>query len=568
MNQSIFRWHLLQPNISLVDSIERETNFPSIVTRILVNRGVTSSEEAKRFLEPRLSYLDDPSLLSDVDKGARRLITAIRKQEKVCIYGDYDVDGICASCLIYEALKNIGVTSDLFIPHRITDGYGLNKDRLLEIIARGTKVIISVDCGTRSIEEAQLLKEHGVDLIVIDHHEPMDKLPDACALINPQRKDSKFPCRDLCAVGVAFLFVGALRREMVSHSMITKDRLDLRRFLDLVALGTIADVVPLLSDNRIFVAHGLRIINENLRPGIAALKAISGIAGKEVKVGHVAFIIAPRINAAGRVNDPMVSVKLLLAENPEEAGRYADILNRDNEERKRIEREVLKYTEELVLEKPNRKTIVVWGEGWHPGVIGIVAARLVECFHRPAVVIGIRENVGHGSARSISLFDIGSAISSLSDVLIKGGGHRLAAGLTIEVDKIQLFSESLEAIASRVLDDSALEPTIKIDSETTLREITDGNIINILQLLEPYGVGNPEPNFLISNVMVRESKRVGQKQNHLMMTLEQDGIMAKAVMWQTEFDVKPNTFIDIVCNVERDEKTQGIRLVIKDMRKI
>ncbi|NOZ00771.1 MAG: single-stranded-DNA-specific exonuclease RecJ, partial [Deltaproteobacteria bacterium] len=419
------RWIIAEPDHGALKNLQDALHLPELVARVLVNRGIETPEAATAFLAPTLKSLNDPLQMRDMDRAVRRVMDAFTGGETICIHGDYDADGMTSTALLASFFEQAGHPVRTFLPDRMTDGYGLNPDRLKEMVRDGVNLIIAVDCGTTAISEANLLKSLGADLVILDHHTPGPALPDAAAVVNPHRKDCEFPFKDLSAVGVAFYFAGAMRRALTDAGMLDRDGLDIRLLLDLVAVGTICDAVPLLSDNRVFVSAGLRLLNEGPRLGLAALKAVAGIRNRPVTSGIVGYQLGPRLNAIGRLGNPGIGLDLLLAHDPEEATRHADVLDRENEARREVGEEVLAQAFRQVEEGggPLHKAVVVSGEGWHPGVVGIAASRLVETYRRPAVVIGVSDGIGKGSCRSIRGFDIGAALAGMSGMFIRHGGH-------------------------------------------------------------------------------------------------------------------------------------------------
>lgn len=538
------------------------------VAAALINRGISSPEQAAAFLKPSLSSLSNPSLMAHMDKAVARTMQAIEHGERICIYGDYDADGMTATALLSSFFKEVGISVDRFVPTRSRDGYGVNAERIQELARKGVSLILTVDCGTSSHSEVALARSLGVDIIILDHHEPGPSLPNAVAVVNPTRSDCPFPFKYLAAVGVAFYFAGALRRALWDANRLPRGKPDLRALLDLVAVGTIADVAPLVGDNRVFATIGLKILNENPRVGFTALKAVSGVAGRPVTAWTVGFQIAPRLNATGRLSDPATSVALLLASDMEEAKRHAETLDTENTARRRIENEVLSSAMQQIEGFGGllHKALVVAGEGWHPGVVGIVASKLVETFRRPAVVIGIEDGVGRGSCRSIKGFNIGKALSEVSSLLIRHGGHPLAAGLVIEPERIPSFIEAFCSIADREISDEMLEPPLEIDAVLDLAEL-DMGLLQQLNLLAPHGLGNPEPVFACLDCPVLSVRLVGQDRSHVQLVFGEPQRSISAIWFGgAEHAPEQGKRVDVAFSLIADELAGAPKMKVRSIR--
>lgn len=560
------RWRFLEIDEGVSKRLE-EAGYPRLAAVSLALRGAKDPEEAKAFLEPRLQNLRDPWLMRDMEAAVRRTLRALEAHEPICIYGDYDADGITASALLAKFFRAVGADVKVFLPQRRRDGYGLNANRLLELRMEGASLFIAVDCGTRSVKELKNLRSLGCDVIVLDHHQPGPVLPEAVALVNPNRPDCPFPFKGLAAVGVAFYFVGALRRALVNTEKMDEKAVDLRDFLELVAIGTVADVVPLVEDNRILVHAGIRRINEQPSPATSALLAVSGMQGRPVTSGSIGFMIAPRLNAIGRLGDPRAAFDVLMASNPEEAARLAVLLDRENQARRRVEMEVLTEATAKALEcAESHRIIVVHGQGWHPGVVGIVAARLVEFFHKPAVVIGVSDGLGRGSCRSIPGFDIGRAVTALEYLTEHAGGHALAAGVTLKEERLEEFVKALIELGDSQVPEDLLCPTLRVEAVARGPEI-NGELAELLESFEPYGLGNPEPVYALLGAKVTETRRVGKDGQHLQMFLEHEGVRLPAVWFNGMSDaVSPGDLVDVAFNVERDKWAGSVRLKVRDLK--
>ncbi len=512
---------------SAIGEFEQQLQLSPLVARLLVGRNY-SLESARQFLAARLTDLPDPFLLPDMELAVDRLQAAIEKGEKIAIHGDYDVDGITGTVLLFAGIRDLGGTEiDYHIPLRLRDGYGLSAEAIKKAAENGTKIIVSVDCGVSAHAEADLAKEHGLDLIITDHHQPPSTLPDALAVINPQRQDSKFPFQNLAGVGVAFFLLVALRKRLREDGWFNdRPEPDLRHFLDLVALGTIADLVPLQGINRTLTRYGLTLLDSNHRAGVKALKQVAGV--KEVSCGVVGFQLAPRLNAAGRMEDASLGVELLLEQDMVRALSTARYLDQCNRERRELEKQTLQEAEAAVaaLSKEHTHTIVLGGVGWHPGVIGIVASRLVDRYCRPTVLIALDGDSGKGSARSINGYHLYHGLQDCAEHLGAFGGHEMAAGMSLSKLQLPAFAAALEADARAKLDDDDLTPKLRHDGVVILEEI-DIEVLRQMEGLAPFGMGNPEPLLVVESVRAMQVKTVGD--NHLRFTVCQGAFSHSAI---------------------------------------
>ena len=493
-----------------------------ILAHLLINRGIKDKEEARNFLFGGYDDQASPFLLKDMKKAVQRIVQAIDNQEKIMIYGDYDVDGITASALTFLVLQKLGARVEYYIPKRDSEGYGLNDAALANIYAAGTTLLITVDSGISAVAE---IKESPLDIIVTDHHEPPEELPAAYAIINPKQKDCLYPDKKLAGVGVAFKLCQALGAEYdVSEK--------LRDYLDLVAVGTIADIVPLVGENHILVKLGLEKLNHTKRYGLQALIAVCGLTNHAIDAGKVAFMLAPRLNAAGRMSNAAIGVELLIAKDKDKAQALAQLLNEENIERQAIEQDILTHAEEVLFEEKisSPKALVIEGDEWHPGVIGIVASRLVDKYYCPVVMISVKDGVGKGSCRSIPGFNIYQALQRCSDLLIKFGGHEQAAGLSINEKNIPDFRARLTELAQNILTAKDYIPKLKIDDFIALNEIHDG-LMEQISLMAPFGMGNPSPLFACRKVKVMQKKAIGQQGKHLKLKVKNSQTVGDVVAW-------------------------------------
>jgi len=524
-------WKLPDKDIQTHHDLAREFGLKPIVSRILINRNITDPGDAHHFLYPSLKDLHNPFLMKDIEKGVERLIEAIYKGERIAVYGDYDADGITSIVVLVKFLQDIKQRVTYYIPDRIKEGYGLNKNAIDAIRNDGVSLIITVDCGITDTNEVAYATLQGIDTIILDHHEVPDTLPNAVAAINPNRTDCSYPFKHLAGVGIAFNFLIALRGTLRNMGF-WKDKPypNLKEYLDLVALGTIGDISPLIDENRIFAKIGLDIINEGRRMGIQALKEISGMELNAVGAQDASFKLIPRINAAGRVGSPQDAVKLLLTEDPEEAQRLASILDTYNRERQEIEKTILNEILEQIRARyggEDIKSIVLASSQWHPGVIGIVASKLVDRYYRPAILISIKDGVGKGSGRSIAEFNLYQGLKEKCDpFLISYGGHRYAAGISIKEENIEEFSFALDDAIVTDLDLPNLLPQTLVDAYCSLNDINH-DLISQIEMLAPFGNMNPEPILCVENIRITSLTTVGT--NHLRMVLNDSTVYQNSI---------------------------------------
>lgn len=515
-------WQLHSQNVGLQKDISEGLGLSKVTAQVLINRGLTDDLKAKRFLYPTLTNLHDPFLMADMERSVERVMRAIASKESILIYGDYDADGATSTALMVRFFKNIGVDVHYYIPHRIDEGYGMHKDAMGPIKKLGTKLIITVDNGSSAHEEIEYANELGIDVIVTDHHEIQGELPKAYAVINPKRSDCNFPFKELAGVGVAFNLLMALRQRLRETGFFKdKEEPRLKDLLDLVAIGTVADVVPLIDENRVFVKFGIEEIKKSSNKGITALKIVSGLeTPSQINAMTIAFRLAPRINAAGRIGDQHIGVRLLMTENAEEALELAHELNDLNVKRQAIEAAILKQAEAMIKADKGLESslaVVLYSDTWHIGVLGIVASRIAETYKKPAVIIGIHNGVARGSARGIGDYNIVEALSKASRNLKGFGGHRHAAGLNVDIDKIEAFKKDLIAIANKTVTDADRAGKMPIDAQIEPGDVTE-QLIKELELLEPFGRGNPEPVFSLKELRVSDSKIVAEKHLKLKFT--------------------------------------------------
>ena len=494
------------PDRALVSTLAEALHLPEYICRLLVARGHSAAESAKRFLRPRLEHLHAPGSMLDLDRAVERLATAVRNRETVLVHGDYDVDGMCSTTLMTRAIRGFGGVAVPFIPRRIEDGYDLGDAGVRAAREAGARVVVTCDCGTSALTAVSALCKDGIDVIITDHHVPSGNLPDCLAVLNPKREGNLYPDADLAAVGVAFKLALALAERLGANTA------PILGMLDLVALATVADIAPLRGENRVFVRYGLRLMAQSRHAGIRALVRSSGLEGKPLTAGRVGFILAPRLNAVGRLGHAMRGVELLMSENEHEALGIARELEEMNRRRQELDRETLAEARRRLSEPglSDAFGLVIAGEGWHPGVIGIVASRIVEETGKPTLMIALSGDEGKGSGRSIPAFDLHAALSGCRDILLRFGGHRAAAGVTVARELVPELARRFDAAARAVLTPEDLAPEIRIDLEVGPDDLTP-ELEALLRHFEPFGLGNPGPVLLMRAAhIVGVPKVVGQ----------------------------------------------------------
>lgn len=527
--------------------------WPALLQDLLYHRGITSPEAAEEFLA-RTWSAGDPFQLKGMAAALERLERAIAAGEPIAVYGDYDVDGVTATAMLVHALQRLGASVRPYIPHRESEGYGLNGEALRALAEAGIRLVITVDCGARAVAEAALARSLGLDLIVTDHHLPGEILPEAI-LINPKQPGCPYPFRDLAGVGVAYKLVQALK---ALHPHAPFDPED---YLDLVALGTVADLVPLLGENRALVARGLERLRAAGRLGVQALCQVAGLEPSQVDPWAISFILAPRLNAAGRLEHALAAYHLLIAEDPAEARALAEELDRRNRERQALTQETEEAARALALTDDQ----VPWllfaaSEDFRPGVVGLAAGRLAEAFYRPAVVISLMGDEGRGSARSIPEFHITQALDACADLLVRHGGHAAAAGFVVRRENLARLRERLQELAARALGARALQPATVVEAVVPLSEVT-WRLHEWIARLEPYGYGNPAPRFLSRGVVVRSARAVGSDGQHLRMvlTVPEGGPVWDAIAFRQgdrAAEARPGARLDVVFEL-RAERWNG-----------
>jgi len=572
------RWRIKPFDPDRVKALSREAGVSALVAQILLNRGVDGPERARAFLDARLNHLHDPELLPGAAEAADRVVRAVRGGKRVVIYGDYDVDGVCGTSILWACLKLAGANDvGYYIPHRVDEGYGVNPEALRKIVSEmKADVVVTVDCGISALAEARLARELGVEFIVTDHHTPGESLPEADVIVHPRALGPGYPCPELCGAGVAFKLAWQICKGFGDGKKASPHLRDfLVKSLGLVALATVADVVPLVGENRLLVKHGLAGIEANPSEGLRALMEVSGSLGKKkLTTGTVGFGLAPRINAAGRLERASRAVEMLTTGDTVLAREIAGELDAHNAQRQQIEQTIVAEAHAMIRaagDVGSRGAIVVGREGWHSGVIGIVASRLVESYHRPTVVVALNGSQGQGSARSIPGFNLYEAIKACSEGLTGFGGHAAAAGLKLPGDRFAGFAERFDLHCRESLTPEQKERVLNIDAEVMLGTLSP-KLVEEIESLEPYGVGNPRPVLIASRVRVLgEPRVVGERKNHVQIRLAQGDAVVKAIAWNMADKCKvlaPGALVSVAfCpSINEWNGRREVQLEVKDFR--
>ncbi len=555
-------WNLKDIDLSKVEKYTKEFNVSEFIAKLLIAKEV-EEKDITSFLNPDIKNLNDPYLLEDMDKIVDRIVEAIEKKEKVVIYGDYDVDGITSITLIYSFFKNLNMDVCYYLPDRLKEGYGLNKEALEKLKNEGCDLVITVDCGISAVEEVEYAKSIGLDICITDHHECAEVLPKAIAIVNPKRPNSKYPFSLLAGVGVTFKVITALVKRLNMRDY------DYLKYLDIVAVGTIADIVPLVGENRVITANGLKLLNQTKNYGLKALIKVAGITN--IDSDSVSFGLAPRINASGRMADASVAVKMLLSESGMEAFNFAKVLDDQNTLRQEVERKIFKEAEEIIQkeELDKKKTMVIAGKNWHQGVIGIVASKLTEKYMKPVILLTYDDEIAKGSGRipqGISLYE---ALTKCSELLVTFGGHELAAGLTLKTENIQEFKEKFEQVVSIMKPDDFVK-VIDLDLEVVKQDLTFENIKEINKLA-PFGQKNKKPTFVYKNLKV-ESVCTLKDGKHLKLKLKDENFVVDAIYFGAgprRDEIKLGDKIDVAFNLSLNEfmGNISIQLLLVDFKK-
>ena len=543
------KWHLKEIDSLTIEKLNSELNITSLFSRLLINRGILCQKDAKDFFLPTLEKLPNPNLMYGIKKSVERIIQAVGKNEKIVIYGDFDCDGITSTAILYNFLFSIGADVKAYNPDRLEEGYGINFDSIDKLVSEGYRLFITTDCGISENQVIEDSKKFSIDFIITDHHTIPEKLPDAYSIINPKLKDCKYPFKEICAAGVVFNLIVALRSSLRENGFFNdKIEPNLARYLDLVSIGTVADSMPIIGVNRIFVFNGLKEIKNTSRKG---LKHLISKQKEKFSIRDISFDIAPKINAAGRVGKASNAVSLLTSDDDVEVERLAGIIQSNNQIRQQIQEKVFNEAEKLAeikLQKhPDKSSLVLFSQDWHPGVLGIIASRIVKKYGLPCVILSSKDSIAKGSLRTANELNLYRVLEQCSNILIQFGGHSAAAGVTIYEDKIKEFENKFESIISNY-DFEAGEP-LEIDSLVKFSEINI-DLISDIEKMEPFGKGNPYPIFVSKNVKI-ESKRV-LKDKHLEMYLNQDNFKMRAIWFNFNKSSSDMENIDIVFTLQRD----------------
>ncbi|NLY74152.1 MAG: single-stranded-DNA-specific exonuclease RecJ [Firmicutes bacterium] len=560
-------WKIVEPHLDLADELAKELGVSSLLARLLVNRGITDIDQADAFLAPDLTRLHDPFLFRYMGQAVDRLERALRNQERVLIYGDYDVDGITSVALLIRVLGKLLPGKILYyIPKRLEEGYGLHLNSLEKAAARGVQLVITVDCGITALEESAYLRSKGIDLIITDHHEPQDVLPDACAIIDPKVPGEEYPFTQLAGVGVAFKLLQALA------SRFPELKEPIYKNLDLVAFGTVADIVPLLEENRIIVKYGLEQLQKTGNIGMQALIQTAGLGERIINTGHISYVLAPRINAAGRMGNPSLGVKLFLTNDPIQALDLAKQLEKENQQRQLTENEVFQEALSQIEAEPELlqdNGLVLAGEGWHLGVIGIVASKLVEIYHKPVILVGFEGDEGRGSGRSIDGFNLFTAIEACGRFLVRYGGHEFAAGLTVTREQFRDFKKAFLKEANARLSQDDLLPALKIEGMVDLSGVTL-DLARELARLAPYGPANPTPILGCRALKLVEYRNVGENGKHLKLKVSHRDVILEGIgfnLGDLHRELASTSEVDLAFSLEENNwnGSVNVQLNLKDI---
>lgn len=551
-----------------ISEISAKYKIPNVISTILLNRGIKENE-LKSFLKKSMRDIKNPNLMLDMDKATERIIRAINNKEKIVIYGDYDVDGITSTALMYEFLSEQGAEVGYYIPDRKDEGYGINIMAVNKLFKQGTKLLITVDCGITAIGEVEFANLQGMDVIITDHHTCKDRLPTAAkAIINPKRPDCGYPFDGLAGVGVAFKLVLSIA---IALGINTTECFN--RYVDIVTIGTIADVVPLLDENRIIVDKGIKSLRNPVRPGIKAIIEVAGASNRPITASAIAFTIAPRLNAAGRLGSAKTAVELLLTRDETKAREIALELDAENKMRQATEQKIYDEALAIIASDPNfekKKVIVIANEGWHQGVIGIVASRINDLYYKPCILISHHNGIGKGSGRSISGFNLFDALSHCEKYLTDFGGHAVAAGLNINMSDLDRFITEINKYADEVLSDNDMIPRIEIDCPVTERYITLENA-HMLSHLEPFGMNNDNPVFSITGAEAVLVSAVGAESKHLRMRIAKNGVYINCIgfsMGSYADFIHQGSIIDIAFQIDINhyQGNENVQLILKDIK--
>ena len=555
------KWEVNKYNENEVNELLKECNISRLLAILLCSRGIVAKEQVDLYLSPTRKDFYDPFLMPDMQKAVDRIINAIENKEKVIIYGDYDVDGITSTTVLKQFLAERGLIVDWYIPNRLNEGYGLNKNAIKEINDKGYKLIITVDCGISALEEIKYANDLGMEVIVTDHHEPVEVLPQCLAVVDAKRKDNIYPYNQLAGVGVVFKLIQALSIKL------NLEEKEFLKFLDLVAVGTISDIVPLKDENRIIAKLGLKLVEVTKNIGLKTLISVLGF--KKIDSTAISFGVAPRINASGRMGVQEKALNLFLTDNYEEAKKITQELNEFNNDRQAEEQKIFKEALEMLKKENDKSCIILGNENWHHGVIGIVASKITDMYFKPSILLCFEENEGKGSGRSIPGFDLHKALMECSKDIKKFGGHSMAIGITIEKDKFESFKNDFEKYAEQT-NIKEIVPIVNIDAEISLKDLSI-DIVKQLELLEPFGEANKMPQFLFKNMKIIAIRAISEGK-HLKLKLKQDNYIIDAIgfnMGELSNLYQIEDRIDVVGNigVNAFNGMENLQINIKDIRK-
>lgn len=562
-----YRWSLApSPSDELVQRLSNELTIPISLATVLVHRGVDSFDKARLYFRPTIEQLHDPFLMDGMHIAVDRLLRARNSKEKILVYGDYDVDGTNGAGMLYMYFREIGCDVSYYIPDRLTEGYGISQTGVEYAKKEGYSLLVAIDCGITALGQVAYARQLGIDVLICDHHEPAEEIPNAVAVLDPLKPNCRYPFKSLCGTGVGYKFIQAIARTLGHEQLV-------EQYLDFVSLATTADIVPLIDENRVFVRLGLERITTNARPGIRALLESAGLKIGSVTTGQVVFAMAPRINAVGRLGDAKRAVELLVSNDYESSIGFARVLEQENLNRRKIDEGVFEHAQNLVEEYFNKYgdgAIVMHQEEWHPGVVGIVASRMVEKYYRPAVMMTTVEGVAKGSARSISGVNIHQALKKVEDKLLQFGGHKYAAGVSVDLDRIEEFRIAFNSAVKEMLTEDLLTPEIHIDTEIDLSELTP-KYLRILKQFAPFGPQNMRPMFLAKQVQVIGLPRIVGK-DHLRFKVKKNGVTFDCIgfgLGSLLEKVRQNmNGLDIVFSIDESDFT-GVpltQLKIKDLK--
>ena len=555
------KWEVNKYNENEVNELLKECNISRLLAILLCSRGIVAKEQVDLYLSPTRKDFYNPFLMPDMQKAVDRIINAIENKEKVIIYGDYDVDGITSTTVLKQFLAERGLIVDWYIPNRLNEGYGLNKNAIKEINDKGYKLIITVDCGISALEEIKYANDLGMEVIVTDHHEPVEVLPQCLAVVDAKRKDNIYPYNQLAGVGVVFKLIQALSIKL------NLEEKEFLKFLDLVAVGTISDIVPLKDENRVIAKLGLKLVEVTKNIGLKTLISVLGF--KKIDSTAISFGVAPRINASGRMGVQEKALNLFLTDNYEEAKKITQELNEFNNDRQAEEQKIFKEALEMLKKENNKSCIILGNENWHHGVIGIVASKITDMYFKPSILLCFEGNEGKGSGRSIPGFDLHKALMECSKDIKKFGGHSMAIGITIEKDKFESFKNDFEKYAEQT-NIKEIVPIVNIDAEISLKDLSI-DIVKQLELLEPFGEANKMPQFLFKNMKIIAIRAISEGK-HLKLKLKQDNYIIDAIgfnMGELSNLYQIEDRIDVVGNigVNAFNGMENLQINIKDIRK-